>query len=139
MVVRGMDILVGSYNNDAPLIDPGDDEFGYKELAKKIAEGISAYKNPQGFVIAISGEWGSGKTSLINFIISYLSKNKKNKPIIIRFNPWYFSDREDLTRQFFRQFGMKLSKTVKKTAKFTKVLGGFVAELGNVKPKLFRS
>ena len=125
-----MDILQGSYNNDAPLIDPNDDEFGYKELAKKIADGISAYKNPQGFVIAINGEWGSGKTSLINFITSYLSKNNL---VIIKFNPWYFSDREDLTRQFFRQFGIKLSKTVKYAATFTKILGGFVTELGNVK------
>jgi predicted KAP-like P-loop ATPase len=56
----------------------------------------------EGFVIAVYGSWGSGKTTLLNFVETYLKqKSEKERPVIMHFNPWWFSGQEDLTRRFF--------------------------------------
>lgn len=44
------------------------------------------------------GEWGSGKTSLLNMTEAYL---KDSKIIIIKFNPWLYSSYNQLVGQFF--------------------------------------
>ena len=65
----------------------------------------------EGLVIAIYGPWGSGKTTLLNFVVHYLKQRQKNgQPIIVQFNPWWFSGHEDLTRRFFDQLLTVLSK-----------------------------
>ena len=71
----------------------------------------------EGLVIAVYGAWGSGKTSLLNFLLHYLrEKAEDEQPIYIPFNPWWFSGHEDLTRSFFNQLQSKFSRknTIKK-------------------------
>ena len=82
------------YSNDAPLEDPADDALDIAPFAKNLADAIPAMFNPQGFVVAIYGEWGSGKTTLLNFIKYYIGQiPESNKPLIIHFHPWWFSGR----------------------------------------------
>ena len=57
-----------------------------------------------GLVISINGPWGSGKSTVLNFAEHYLKQaDDEKKPLILRFNPWWFAGREDLTRIFFGQ------------------------------------
>jgi predicted KAP-like P-loop ATPase len=88
---------------DRPLADPSEDSLGYAPFAKNIAESICKMVPAEGFVIAIYGSWGSGKTTLLNFVEAYLKQKpaEEEQPVIIRFNPWWFSGQEDLTRRFF--------------------------------------
>ena len=50
------------------------------------------YKNS--VVIGVEGRQGDGKSSLINLILNEVTPNKKN--LVIEFNPWSFSNRNDL-------------------------------------------
>ena len=50
-------------------------------------------------VIGIEGEWGSGKSSLINLILNRVRFEKNN--LVIEFNPWNFSSQYDLVKDFF--------------------------------------
>ncbi len=95
---------------DNPLIDPSDDRLGYAQFAKNLAESICKMAPPQGFVMAVYGSWGSGKSTLLNFLVYYLEqKPESEQPIIVPFNPWWFSGQEDLTRHFFAQLLAVLS------------------------------
>ncbi len=47
--------------------------------------------------IGVYGEWGSGKTSVLNFVESMALKDGH---LIFRFNPWQFQNADDLWRAF---------------------------------------
>lgn len=111
---------------DICLTDPKDDQLGYSSFAENIAENIIKMSPSEGFVIAIYGQWGSGKSTLINFIIHYLNKMPENEqPIIFRFNPWWFSGHEDLIRSFFSQLQIVLSKKGFSTGDLAKLIADF--------------
>jgi hypothetical protein len=65
-----------------------------------------------GVVMALTGPWGSGKTSLLNLIDERLGELPDT--IVVRFNPWYFSGTEQLLQHFFSEMGGQLEeKSVK--------------------------
>lgn len=98
-------------SGDKPLTDPEHDRLGYAPFAAHLAESILHMVPTEGLVIALYGPWGSGKTTVLNFILHYLQRAPKTEqPIIVRFNPWWFSGHEDLTRRFFGQLLAILSK-----------------------------
>ncbi len=67
-------------------------------LAKRIAGMIRDFKDNDSLVIGIEGEWGSGKTSFINLILEDL---RATDALLITFNPWNFSDQNELIKDFF--------------------------------------
>lgn len=62
-------------SSDTPSLLPEEDEFGYKDFSKIIADIICHVKAPKGLVLAIHGSWGSGKTSAINYVKHYLRES----------------------------------------------------------------
>lgn len=120
---------MSSLSSDTPLKDPSDDLFSVAPFAETLAEGLLKMFQPEGFVVALHGPWGSGKTTLLNFVRDYLDKHntseegRKNPITIIEFNPWWFSGKEDLTRQFFTAFGQGLSKRWKNAYALIKAVG----------------
>ena len=69
-------------NNDKPLESTNEDKLDRTRYAKSIAEILISYKDKtldEGLVFGLYGEWGSGKTSFINFIKEYLKKSFSNK------------------------------------------------------------
>jgi predicted KAP-like P-loop ATPase len=67
-------------------------------LAHRIAGMIRDFKDIDSLVIGIEGEWGSGKTSFINLILEDL---RSTNALLITFNPWNFSDQNELIKDFF--------------------------------------
>jgi predicted KAP-like P-loop ATPase len=57
-------------------------------------------------VIGLHGKWGSGKSSVKNLCLEYLRK-QKDKPAVIEFTPWLFTNQEELLAAFFRELGAK--------------------------------
>ena len=55
----------------------------------------------ESLVVGIEGEWGSGKTSFINLIRENLESFEQRDYLIIEFNPWNFSDQNELITDFF--------------------------------------
>lgn len=81
--------------------DPARDELGYAPLAKNIALGIGNLCPPEGIVMAITGGWGVGKTTTINFVKHYLKTH--GAPVkVVDFNPWWFSGHEDLVHRLIQ-------------------------------------
>lgn len=90
--------------SDRHLTDPANDELGRSELAENLSKGLLRMRHPEGYVVAIFGPWGSGKSTLLAFTQHYLQEAPQaERPIVVEFNPWWFSGREDLTMSFFNQ------------------------------------
>src|SRR3954451_4409117 len=93
-------------SSDSPITGRDQDRFGRERLAQRIAlEAVTAAPDA-GFVIALSGPWGSGKTSVINMVKEDLDNDER--ACIVTFNPWLFTGAEDLIARFFAQLASTL-------------------------------
>lgn len=118
---------------DRSLTDPQHDRLGYAPFAKYLADSICQMKFPGGFVIAISGAWGFGKSTMLNFLVHYLQqKPETEQPIIINFNPWLFTGDEDITRRFVKQLQISLSDLKALPKGFRKRIADFVKAVSEI-------
>lgn len=88
-----------SITPDDPISKKDDDKLSRYPLAEGVAR-VIAKSNSSSLVVGIEGEWGSGKTSFINLIEVALKEQDNIE--IIKFNPWIFSDQNELILDFFR-------------------------------------
>ena len=96
-------------NPDKPISSEEEDFLGRYPIATRIADMINDlgddYKHS--IVIGIEGEWGEGKTSFVNLILKRIDL-KTN--LVIEFNPWNFSNQNELIKDFFNSITNALDK-----------------------------
>lgn len=73
---------------DFPIQDAQQDLFNMSYYAETLAAFITQASTP--LTISIQGEWGSGKTSLMNLVVNDLKKSTKVKYEIIRIEAWEY-------------------------------------------------
>jgi predicted KAP-like P-loop ATPase len=105
--------------NDQPIETPEKDHYGINPFARALATSICKMRSPQGMVIAVNGEWGSGKSSAVNLCKHHLADAvNANELVIIDFACWWFRGEEALALAFFRELyiglGPSLGAKVKK-------------------------
>ena len=93
-------------SGDNPIEQLADDRLGRTSVAAVIAEEIRSVDASKGFVVAVMGPWGSGKTSLVN--LARLDLAKEPAIPVLDFNPWMFSGTEQLVDSFFRELSAQL-------------------------------
>ena len=98
------------YSSDNPRNNPDLDEFNRSGFSKRIATTIARRKDTKSLVIGIYGKWGSGKTTVINFIEHELKKYDNVIPIT--FNPWRFPSEPELLIAFYTQLANALGKSL---------------------------
>ena len=103
--------------------------FGFDKLATQVHSVLMNPSTATPFVIAIHGEWGSGKTSLINIIykktkqlIDYNETNWK----ILKFDAWEY-ERTDVVVALMQQIASVYSES--KSTKFLESLSNFIADI----------
>jgi len=96
-------------SSDKPVSEIGEDKFQRYEFSKRIADKIITSNDNDSIVIGISGAWGEGKTSVINFIEAELKKD--TNIISIKFNPWRFTEEATLLVSFFNTLAIEIQKT----------------------------
>ena len=94
------------FHSDQPISKKEFDCLKRTEFSKQLAKAILSYTKNDNFAISLCGKWGSGKTSILNMVIEEISnlsndRDEDEKPIIIKFNPWNYSDCSQLISQFF--------------------------------------
>ncbi|MBX7214722.1 MAG: hypothetical protein K1X39_11975 [Thermoflexales bacterium] len=97
-----------SLDPDRPLESCDQDRLGYSEFATAVARAIEAMQKPDGTVIALHGAWGSGKSTVLNYIVKVLTHSSSSPPTIVRYNPWWLAGREDLAVSMMSQIGKDL-------------------------------
>ena len=99
-------------SNDDPLLDPDQDRLHRRPFAEHLAQSIRSIDPSEGFVFALTGPWGSGKTTVLNFTEKLLRDHDEegNDPIVIvHFNAWWLSGSDKLLQDFFKQFRSALN------------------------------
>lgn len=95
--------------HDKPIETEKDDFLSRKGFSQHLGKSLLNWKEKESLVIAINGEWGSGKSSVINLAHEFINRtNEKNKPTIIEFNPWRFSEQDNLSKHFFNEIAKEL-------------------------------
>ena len=99
------------FSADRPIKHPSGDKLGYAPFSRMLAKSVCEMAPTEGMVLAINGPWGSGKSSILNFMQHYIKEDYRGSRIVtIQFNPWWFSGRENLTRLLIGQISGALGK-----------------------------
>lgn len=103
------------------------------ERVRFIERLASALVNPDtkkatGVVVGIAGPWGSGKSSILNLLQEHL-KERYEHALIVRFDPWLVSGRNDLISEFLGELIGTIMADDKRAKKFKK-LGATIAQYG---------
>ena len=123
------------FDADRPIEHREQDRLMRGPFAEAIAQYIRTIPAGNGFTVAVSGEWGSGKTSILNMVAEALEEESETISVL-RFNPWLFGGTFDLMTRFFQelsaQLGQSQSDKVKTVAKALSSLGQSSAPLSPV-------
>ncbi len=134
-VMSGVDTIKGDSDPDNQFRKSAD---GLAKIIRRVYYNSDKLVADESYIIGINGEWGSGKSTLIELV-----KQDMNDDIhIVEFNPWLSHQPANLTVDFFRtiaaslgsymmrrtlvKYGIALSKAVKKDV--GDALGYIVAE-----------
>lgn len=125
---------------DRPCADPAHDLFGHAPFAQTLAHAIRGYRGSDGIVLALYGPWGSGKSTVLAFVQHELENGpEEDRPVVVSFNPWWFSGQEHLAKAFLGQMQAVLPEKYEKfralgdkLAEFSEALGGVGDVLGTV-------
>ena len=94
---------------DRPIKRREEDRLGRQSFAEAIAKQILAIPVENGLTLAVLGEWGSGKTSILNMVSETLLDDGDGAAVL-RFNPWLFSSAADLIPRFFGELSAQLNQ-----------------------------
>lgn len=107
---------------DRPISNSAEDEFEIQPYIEGLGEFILACQTPM--TVAVQGNWGCGKTSMMNMVRNYLEEQDKIQAVW--FNTWQFS-----------QFNMDSQLTITFLQHFVKQISQCISEKDEKKKKIF--
>ncbi|WP_324698741.1 KAP family P-loop NTPase fold protein [Novosphingobium sp. RL4] len=109
------------FADDAPKTSPWrDDVLGFANFSRRLAEALVTQHAPNGYVVGLHGEWGSGKSTVVNFVKCHLQKWKEEDRQEISnlqwfdFEPWIVSGHQDLAAAFFKVLSERIGDRAEK-------------------------
>ena len=121
-----------SIDSDQPITNKAGDILGRSSFSDSIAGYIRNLPYSHGFTVAVMGEWGSGKSSVLNMVAEVLAE-EGNDVVVLRFNPWLFGGTPELLGRFYSELGAQLgqddSEKLKEIAKTLSKFGQSLAPL----------
>jgi predicted KAP-like P-loop ATPase len=93
-------------SSDRPISESSSDLLNRKRLVDRLARWVHEAPLDDGFVIGLTGPWGSGKTSILSLLESELVPETK----VIWFEPWLFSAADELVPRFFEEIAAQMTR-----------------------------
>ena len=79
-----------------------DDLFNLSSFVDSLYDLLNDINPERGFVISLNGEWGAGKSTVINFLKEKcLKKGNDSDFVLIDFLPWNIIDKQTLLKSYF--------------------------------------
>lgn len=104
-----IDLLKSSSDDASTFLDDekiSGSEADLLDLGLKVsafATGVLNKGSSKSLVFGIDSPWGVGKSSFLELCCEYWKNEKKNKPIILKFEPLRYEDGVDLTQKFLNE------------------------------------
>lgn len=137
------------FSSDRPIVSIEDDLLGRSDFSEDLAGAIASWHGKDSLVVALHGDWGSGKSSIKNMAVSKLAGLVENRPSIVDFSPWEWAAQDKITASFFQEIsksigridkskaGIKLSRTLRKYGRYLNTGESVVSGLSSALPTLF--
>lgn len=117
-----------NFSSDRPIHNIDEDLLGRAKFSENLAEAISNWNGKDSLVVALYGDWGTGKSSVKNMALTYM-RNKTSKPMVIEFSPWEWAAQEKITKAFFNEISKSIGK--EKSSEKNKKLADSFKKYGN--------
>ena len=89
---------------------PSEDELGRNAFVENVTRSLlTANQQSTGITLAIEGDWGSGKTSVLNLIQDKL-RTTAPTAIVLRFEPWLTAGQHSLVASFLKELRATIEK-----------------------------
>lgn len=111
-------------DSDRALDDETEDRYGFVGIAKRLAPSIVTASRGDGMVVGLEGRWGSGKTSLLNFLREELRAAESQNIHTITVAPWLNGDSATLVMSLLEPIATVLEKResdLSKAGSFSKI------------------
>ena len=125
-IIQEQESYMNEHFTDEPIEHCEQDRLRRGPFAKALAQHLQRVPLERGFAIAVLGEWGSGKTSVLNMVSEILAKSESDIAIL-RLNPWLFRGSTDLVTLFFGELSVQLGQ---QSSEKLKSVGKAVLKLG---------
>lgn len=120
-----------NYFADNPILTASEDLLQRSKFVERIVREIDMIDASQGYVLAVMGQWGSGKTSVLNLVKGCL-QNKEM--LVVDYNPWLLSGTEALVAGLFgeinahlKQRGKQYRSIATKMLRYSELVAPFAA------------
>lgn len=115
---------MSQYFNDSPIERREDDRYGVHAFADALATSLLRIAKPVGTTIAVTGPWGSGKSSAVNLIRAELLDRKDDTLSVFDFKCWWYRGEEAIALAFLQELNLALKSSLGDKVK------GLVPEMG---------
>lgn len=108
------------YYSDRPITSSKEDQLNREGFSKLLAYTLAHLDSEDAFTVGLFGKWGCGKTSLVNMTLAELENIQScgetdEQIIVVNFEPWNFSDTNQLLNQFFVRMANEFRKKKTRT------------------------
>jgi len=93
---KSSEVMTIKIDSDRAVTNDEDDQYDFVSIAKRLAPSILEAVIGEGLVIGLEGQWGSGKTSLLNYLQRELVKGETDNIHTISVTPWLNGDAASL-------------------------------------------
>lgn len=135
------------FSDDRAVADPTEDRLDLEGFVGRLARACVAIPATSSLVIGLYGQWGQGKSSVLNLLAHRLKvaamlegerAHSTVAPIVVRFTPWLYRDVDDLLDSFFatlkRDVGGDIPASFSTRRKWNRALQGVESFLAAAKP-----
>ena len=92
-----------AFDSDRALEDMTQDKLEFADIAKRLASSTIETSKGDGMVIGLEGSWGSGKTSLLNFLRSELAASQDEEIHTVTIAPWLDGDKSSMVNSLLER------------------------------------
>jgi predicted KAP-like P-loop ATPase len=95
---------------ERPIDTAAEDKLQRDGFIRRLSDAlISPARKATGVIIGITGPWGSGKSSILNLLAQRVGETRP-ETIVVRFDPWLISGRNDLISEFIAELVAELQQ-----------------------------
>ena len=99
--------------SDSPIKDFTEDYLQQEKFVDHLKDILINYNSQESLVIQLRGEWGSGKSSILNMLKNSIENDdKEGLPLVMYFNPWNFSTKNELIKSFFEELSILFKENI---------------------------